>query len=376
MSLDPGENPSLDGMLEALAEEARRDSSGSFTLDPRKAIEKFAAFQLSGSFWGLKVVQAAVAGGASSMELAFRGDQTIWKLKGPGWNCGEVERALWHPETKAEAGLHHLRIALWSAGFGQQKPFTLEAPGWDRRLRWDGRHFHRDSATHCATVELRVSGVDASPLKKVLRLAKSCPIPFSVAGVSLNRGRPRAHVLFSGYPRADLFCQLFCAPEGGLRLFHWVKDGVVVGTYCLEDDRSNLYCDWYFTDSKVTTDLSGLSLISPLEPEVISTTNQMLAESTSRLHELLLEREGDPEPPRRNNISFWESTIVVGAITMLATDPAFGGVILLAGVLGTRLNPPKVSPGIRRHQELIDYVATLKEEPWQLSDSVLLIGFE
>ena len=73
MSLDPPEKPLLEGMLEALTEQASRDSSGRFTLDPRKAIEKLSGFQLYGGQWALKIVQAAVAGGASSLELSFRG---------------------------------------------------------------------------------------------------------------------------------------------------------------------------------------------------------------------------------------------------------------------------------------------------------------
>jgi len=139
MSLDPPENPLLDGLLEALTEEASRDSSGAFSLDPRKAIEKLAAFQLDGQQWALKVVQAAVAGGATHLELTFRGKQAIWKIKGPPWCSEEIEDALWHPERLPRESIHCLRMALWNVGFGRRTAFSLDGPGWSQRLRWDGR---------------------------------------------------------------------------------------------------------------------------------------------------------------------------------------------------------------------------------------------
>lgn len=365
----------LEGMLEALTEQASRDSSGRFTLDPRKAIEKLSGFQLYGGQWALKIVQAAVAGGASSLELSFRGKDALWKIKGVAWSADDVEDALWHPEAEVSRGLHHLRVALWSVGFGQKKSFELAGPGWKQSLGWNGRRLQLEPTAERDLFELRVTGITPGDLTNpLLVLARPCPIPFTVAGRSLKSGRSDLDPLFSGYPRPELFCQLYEGPPEA-RLFHWVKDGVSVGSYYLEGDRTPICGDFFLADPAAPTDLSGLRLVASQMAEVIPATDPLLAGCFARLHEQLLERVGEPEPVRRNNVTFWESIIVVGAISMITTDPAFGGCILLAGVLGVRLNPAKVSPRVGRAQQLADYLEKLKDEPWRLSERQRIVAF-
>lgn len=370
MSLDP-----LEDILEALTEEARRDSSGVFSLDPRKALEKFAAFQLQGEQWALKVVQAAVAAGATSLDLTFRGTEAVWKIKGPAWSSQEIESALWHPERIPRDSIHALRIALWNVGFGRKTPFSLDGPAWNQRLRWDGRRFHRDSPSACQTVELRVSQTRPASLQALLlNLAYPCPIPFTMAGRSLKKEREGAHLLFSGYPCPELFCQLFVSKVPCAGSLFWVKDGVIVGMDFLRGQTGTVFGDFYLSDPKAPTDLTGLALVEELPAESLLAVNQLLADSIGRLHNMLLEREGEAEPPRLTDVGGGETLGVIGVVTMLGLGlteglggAAFGLVILLGGILGMRLNPPKVSPRARRGQELTRYIGMLKDHPWQLS---------
>ena len=368
MSLDPPENPTLEGMLEALAEQAERDSSGSFTLDPLKAIEKFAAYQLQGQQWALKVVQAAVAGGATNLELTFRGKEAIWRLKGLDWNIHEIEEALWHPNQRPARSIDHLRVALWSVGFGSRVPFSLDVPAWRQRLRWDGRRLHREASPGSPTVELRVAQTQTSAVQAILAsCAYPCPIPFTVAGRSLKRGREGAVPLFSGYPSAALFCQLFRSTgQGSAGCFYWVKDGVLAGAHGLRGPAGTLFADFYFSDPEIPTDLTGLVLLESLPAETLRAVNQQLADSMGRLHELLQEREGDPDQTTPANARAWEVLMGFGILTM-STVPALGAVIVLGGFLGMQLSPPKASSRARRGQELTRYIGMLKDTPWQLA---------
>lgn len=60
----------MEDLLGLYREAGQIDSTGSFTLDPRKAIEKLAEFQLPSSYhWILKVVQALHLAGASRIDI-------------------------------------------------------------------------------------------------------------------------------------------------------------------------------------------------------------------------------------------------------------------------------------------------------------------
>jgi len=60
----------VDDLLGRYLAEGRAESSGTFTLDPRKALERLAQFQLPGQYhWILKVVQSLHLSGANSIKI-------------------------------------------------------------------------------------------------------------------------------------------------------------------------------------------------------------------------------------------------------------------------------------------------------------------
>lgn len=170
-------------LLERLRQGGTVDSLGQFTLDVEKARSKMARFQLTEPLrFGLEVVMAAVAGGASRVAITAEGRQLSFELPDlalPGEALANLDDFMLssadQPEQRA---LAHLGVALNSLGQLQPKRITLEVGGYrlqrgagpdklekveagTARLHLEGRLDHsglrRLLAEHCAHCRLELS---------------------------------------------------------------------------------------------------------------------------------------------------------------------------------------------------------------------------
>lgn len=114
--------------IDELLKEGKLDSSGSFSLDSKKALEKLSAFQLADpSWWVLKVVQAAVASRAPRIDIQLDADSSIFIFEPRiRWTTETVLEALNNPGTERFPGLDHFKSALWNCSLHQGHIFRLE----------------------------------------------------------------------------------------------------------------------------------------------------------------------------------------------------------------------------------------------------------
>jgi hypothetical protein len=130
----------LEEYLTGCLAEGDRDSSGAFTLARDKALEKLGNFSLPREdAWVLKVVQAAVASQATSLEVRQTSNEIQFSF-GPArpWSLAEVEAAFVNPEPEADRGLDHLKRGLWSVSLNGMKPFKYSLPQQKTSLIWNG----------------------------------------------------------------------------------------------------------------------------------------------------------------------------------------------------------------------------------------------
>lgn len=134
----------LEEFLASQVEEGIHDSSGLFTLDSNRALEKMAAFQLPRSTaWILKVVQAAVSAGASWLSIDQTTTDTVIRFDGGAdWKIRELEVHLCDPEVCPVRALDHLKRGLWHVGIHGGRPFQIRPPGKAQSLVWTGARFH------------------------------------------------------------------------------------------------------------------------------------------------------------------------------------------------------------------------------------------
>ncbi|MFN8606500.1 MAG: hypothetical protein U0931_03145 [Vulcanimicrobiota bacterium] len=196
----------LEEYLQAQAGEGALESSGQFTLDRQRALTKLAHFQLPGEhYWALKVVQAAVAGAASALriDLGSTGSHFYWESP---FGLDELENAFYDPEPSGSSALDHLRVALWSVGYANMRPFQYRPAGSRQSLVWTGDKFTRvackPSQHAILTVSLRtrqeqqqgwflLQGIEAvsrnADLARLLReQAYVCPVPLTLNGQRID----------------------------------------------------------------------------------------------------------------------------------------------------------------------------------------------
>lgn len=115
--------------------EGRPDSSGSFTLASSKALEKLSKHTLPReSAWVLKIVQAAVAGGAERLSFTIRGHFVEVKLKDlvEAFDLDLFSRVLTNPVLDASALMKNLAEALRVVGISQKRALVLQLFGGSR----------------------------------------------------------------------------------------------------------------------------------------------------------------------------------------------------------------------------------------------------
>lgn len=138
-------NPSgleLKGYLDKLRAAGASTGEASFTIDQQKAWEKLGALQLrQPHLWVLKIVQAAVAGRANSLEIAQGVGETVFVIQGaPGWTRERLHAAALLSEHPEDPGLGHLAVAIRALAKGTSLPFLLGYPDGLREA-WTGDRF-------------------------------------------------------------------------------------------------------------------------------------------------------------------------------------------------------------------------------------------
>jgi len=197
----------LEQFLQQQVQEGCLDSSGEFTLAREKALEKLAAFQLPRSTsWVLKVVQSAVAGKATAVEIRQTSSDTEFTWDPPEhWNLDLFEQSFHDPEVSSCRAMDHLKRGLWSCSLNEMRPFRLVLPLTYEALVWTGLKFERPKCQPGKLLQLTISHrtlyegkglpllrsieaarCNAEILDELRRGAYTCPVPLRVDGRRLD----------------------------------------------------------------------------------------------------------------------------------------------------------------------------------------------
>lgn len=205
---------SIDALLAALRAAGTADSEGWFTLDHDQALRKMRAWQLSDPHeWVLLLVSAAIASGASSVQV-WRGDeQTLVSSDGVGPTPAEVNELFGHLLDGCDPGrasvlmplsvalnsvlaLPRAEIEMWAGSGGQEAALRIV----ERRAEvkagtsvWKGLHFH------VRRPEAFLQRMTVSAEERLVRdRCRFAPIPVYCNGSPVNGapfGEPRERVL-------------------------------------------------------------------------------------------------------------------------------------------------------------------------------------
>ncbi|MGE0489485.1 MAG: hypothetical protein AB7S38_09755 [Vulcanimicrobiota bacterium] len=158
-------------LLERLRQGGTVDSLGQFTLDVEKARSKMARFQLTEPLrFGLEVVMAAVAGGASRIAITAESRQLTFELPDlalPGEALANLDDfMLSSTDQPEERALAHLGVALNSLGQLDPQQITLEVGGY--RLH-RGAGPDKLEKTEPGSARLQIDGrLDQTSLRQLL----------------------------------------------------------------------------------------------------------------------------------------------------------------------------------------------------------------
>ena len=121
----------VDDLLSQLSSEGELQSSGRFTVDVSKAKEKLAQFQFQDAFYYiLKLVQAAVAGGASGLSLQSRTAEVEVTILGLGFTPYQLENVLYSlmaDSSETTPALRHFAMGLNAAVNTRASEITVQS---------------------------------------------------------------------------------------------------------------------------------------------------------------------------------------------------------------------------------------------------------
>ncbi len=124
----------IQDLLHDLSGEGRLDSSGDFTLDPLKAVEKMARFQLRSPYeYVLKLVQSAVTAGATEIRLDQSGSDFTMLFDEAPFTLENLKNLPDHALQPARTPLSHLAVAV-NCMLALQ-PSALELVSWDPTIQ-------------------------------------------------------------------------------------------------------------------------------------------------------------------------------------------------------------------------------------------------
>ena len=133
----------LEQFLQQQMGEGHLDSTGRFSIEAQRALEKTAAFQLpSPAAWILKIVQAAVAAGCSAIQIHQRESETEVVFRtAEAWDLKYFEGCFFSINSEDDRSLDHLKRGLWSCGYHGRRPFRMTVQGCPQSLVWTGKEF-------------------------------------------------------------------------------------------------------------------------------------------------------------------------------------------------------------------------------------------
>jgi hypothetical protein len=104
----------LDAFLQAQSSEGRYFDTSTFTIDSVKALQKLGQYQLADSgLWLVKLVQAAVATGASQIEITFGHRTVCVGFQGPDdWQADSILETVLSGTLPKDRALRHLVTAI------------------------------------------------------------------------------------------------------------------------------------------------------------------------------------------------------------------------------------------------------------------------
>lgn len=130
-------------LLGTLKQEGKVDSSGIFTMDLRKAIEKLAAYQLPQHYFYIpKLVQAAVAGGAAYVQVKINESRVQIEFDGRPYTAEELANLFSYLLTEKDRDknrhLRHMATAINTAVALEARTVQIDSgPGGEVvRQRW------------------------------------------------------------------------------------------------------------------------------------------------------------------------------------------------------------------------------------------------
>ena len=304
------------------------DSTGCFTVSQEKALRKLADYQLPRtSAWVLKMIQAGVAGGGSSIRIRQERKSTSFSFSQAHFGTLEELSQIWrepqHQVTPAQA---HLMVALRTVAFSRRRPVlvthrtegdSIESLFWNgsnlalkkalpgslkgtlNRLKLESGEyrFHISASPLSPDRSIqRTSGVDdilAGEFKELVSYATVCPVPLSLDGRSLNHfgledvSVKKKPLLFSTCSaEKDELClslpskfgvsdepnpgvsSAFTVFRTGQRLpseVCWIQHGVVASVTPLGHSHHSFSLQLFLPGDHLETDLTGLNLRFPDE---------------------------------------------------------------------------------------------------------------
>ncbi|MCA9792620.1 MAG: hypothetical protein KC910_12525 [Candidatus Eremiobacteraeota bacterium] len=223
----------LEQFLASQQEVGLAESQGAFTIARDEALRKLASFRLPFErAWVLKIVQAAVASGAPSLDIKQTSTDTEFHFTAPkSWTLDRLEEAFFTPNLSGDRALDHLMAGLWGASLNDGRPFQLLWPGCPESLIWSGREMTRitdpEPVRHLQLVvshrrleegkgifgirNIQAAQRNADILKTLTHRAFTCSIPLRVDArrmdalqLSPNHGYGKAsHPVSLGWAPAD-----------------------------------------------------------------------------------------------------------------------------------------------------------------------------
>ena len=188
-----------------LRAEGRFNSSGSFTVELKRALQKSSRYELSDFESAvLKLVQAGVAGEAGQISFTEGSGDIVFLAQGADWSRAEVFESLYRPGGDSVGGTHYLgqalRYFLQNCSDGVLIEFSEPPAYFWKKGEFEEREVEL-KPPNGFRLSLLIESVDKSQLsgtlsRELLGRCLYCPIPLTLDGKKVNG--------FSHDPRSGL----------------------------------------------------------------------------------------------------------------------------------------------------------------------------
>ncbi|MBN9417125.1 hypothetical protein ABS71_15170 [bacterium SCN 62-11] len=374
--------------IDQLIEEAQLDSSGVFSLDPEKALEKLATYQFPDpSFWVLKIVQAAVVAGVAGISVRLLRRYTLIEFQPEEQEFPDLPVLFGRIPREQNRAWQHLKRGLWSLAV-QNCTFECGWPGqprsWTYRNQWS-----EEAGPAGPNFFLKISPNDTSArwnaelLQVLTSRAFLCPVPLLVDGRPIQGLQrcpqhglsptafpfysdlnddpdlaelplpestfqsvsqpgalvPRVHSVPRVWGRISLACLVsahFRATATGWKplptpsMIYWISDGVVVDREEMDLTPGIVSCSAYISASGLPLDLSSFRLI-------LRGPRAARARAAVKLTQLLVRHAQVPrgvmEEPAQSSSNRAPLVALGSGLALTAWMPPLG-VCMLVGSLG------------------------------------------